>query len=154
MQEHEQTDPLTRLVAAEKRYAVEAYRFLFEALDRAQQLVGARRHVSGRELMEGLRALALERFGPLALMVFRAWGTTKSDDFGRMVFALVEHGLMGKTDDDRMEDFVDVFDLEEAFDPALAMQALDPRQLEPVGRSGRAALAAGGTRATTGVPQS
>ena len=116
-QEHELIRNLRRVSREEGRYPFQAYAFLWQALEKAHQLLGERRHVTGPELLEGVRAAALDLFGPLTLMVFGAWNVTETDDFGRMVFHLVKHGLMGKTDDDRLEDFSTVYDLHEAFDP-------------------------------------
>jgi len=114
-------DELQQLAAEKRKYPVEAYVFLYRALERAQTLVGEHRHVCGSELLEGARLLAVELFGPLALMVFEHWGTTQGEDFGAMVFHLVERGLMGKTDEDKREDFAGVYDFREAlsFDEVL-----------------------------------
>lgn len=74
------------------------------------------RHVSGEDLCWGLRDLALQRWGRLASTVLRRWGVFSTEDFGRMVFALVDHGLLQKQPEDSIDDFVDVFDFESAFD--------------------------------------
>lgn len=116
-QEHELIRNLRRVAREEGRYPFQAYAFLWQALEKAHHLLGERRHVTGPELLEGVRAAALDHFGPLTLMVFRAWNVEETDDFGRMVFHLVEHGLMGKTEEDHLEDFHAVYDLHEAFDP-------------------------------------
>lgn len=97
------------------RYPIEAYQFVYEALDHTIGRIGARRHVSGRELLEGVRDVGLRQFGPLAKMVFNCWNVHRTDDFGEIVFNLVENGLMSKTEDDSREDFKDVFDFDEAF---------------------------------------
>ena len=73
------------------------------------------RHVSGRQLCLGLRDYAIRRYGLLAKTVLNHWGVTRTEDFGRIVFALVEAGLLRKTDDDTLEDFQGVFDFEEEF---------------------------------------
>jgi uncharacterized repeat protein (TIGR04138 family) len=72
--------------------------------------------VSGRELAGGVRELALERFGPIARTVLQHWGIHDTDDVGRVVFAMVEQGILIKQEEDQLEDFTDVFDFEEAFD--------------------------------------
>jgi len=117
-QEHELIRNLRRVAREEGRYPFQAYAFLWQALEKAHHLLGERRHVTGPELLEGVRAAALDLFGPLTLMVFQAWNVEETDDFGRMVFHLVEHGLMGKTEEDNLEDFHAVYDLHEAFDPS------------------------------------
>ena len=73
------------------------------------------RLVTGQQLCEGLRALALESWGPLAQTVLNRWKIRGTRDFGEMVFLLIELGLMGKQDSDRVEDFDDVYDFGEAF---------------------------------------
>ena len=73
------------------------------------------RHISGRDLSEGLRDLALEEYGPLARLVLDHWRVRATDDFGAMVFAMIRTGLLSKTDKDRQEDFHQVFDFSQAF---------------------------------------
>src|SRR5438445_13878379 len=70
--------------------------------------------VSGRELLEGVRDLALREFGLMARTVFRLWGIDRTDDFGEIVFNLIESNLMNKTDEDSRRDFHNVFDLDQA----------------------------------------
>ena len=74
------------------------------------------RHVDGQQLCLGLRDYAVDRYGKLAKAVLGKWGIRETADFGRIVFAMIEVGLMRKTDDDSLDDFVDVFDFAEAFD--------------------------------------
>jgi uncharacterized repeat protein (TIGR04138 family) len=123
---------LADVVKRDPRYSYEAYEFLFQALQHTQRRLGRepaepidplaaqslaaepRHHVSGPELLEGVRALALQEFGLMARTVLRMWGIRKTDDFGEIVFNLVEAELMSKTDDDTREDFRDVFDFDEA----------------------------------------
>jgi len=71
-------------------------------------------HISGGELLEGVRRFAQEQFGCLAKTVFNQWGLTRTEDFGRIVFELVERGDMKKTDNDRIDDFIDVYDFDDA----------------------------------------
>ena len=105
-------------------YAPEAYEFLYRALAATQQLFQrdprskdeSKRHVTGRELLEGVRVLALQEYGYMARIVLEGWGIRKTDDFGRMVFALVESGHMSKRETDSIDDFHDVYDFREAFD--------------------------------------
>lgn len=80
------------------------------------------RHVSGRQLCEGIRDFAIEQYGLLAPVVLGHWNVRRSVDFGRIVFEMVDAGLMKKTDEDRVEDFNDVFDFREAFRPEAAIQ--------------------------------
>jgi uncharacterized repeat protein (TIGR04138 family) len=102
------------------RYDLEAYIFLREALAFTVQNLekpdsGPKHHVTGRELAEGFRDYALEQFGPLTHSVLAAWGIHRTNDIGAMVFNLVEAGELGKTPEDKPEDFNDLYDFEEAF---------------------------------------
>lgn len=113
-----------KIIDRDPRFELGAYIFLYEALAFTQKDLGRNgkdlppegRHVSGAELLEGIRKYAADLFGPLAPMVFKSWGLRDSSDFGEIVFNLVEGGLLGKTDQDRREDFHGGFDLEHAFD--------------------------------------
>lgn len=100
-------------------YAAEAYYFLREGLDytsaKLKRVEAGNRHVSGQELSRGLRDYALEEFGPLARLTLSQWGICETADFGRMVFDLVREGVLGKTAEDKIEDFNDVYDFEKAF---------------------------------------
>lgn len=129
--ERNMIEELRKLVRERRRYPLEAYLFLYQALDAAQRHVGEKRHVSGPELLEGVRRLAVEQFGPLALMVFNHWGLRRTQDVGEMVFNLVDRELMGKTDDDKREDFDAVYDFEEVFSPTRILAEADPKQLIP-----------------------
>ena len=104
-------------------YPIEAYEFVHNGLGyTVNKLHGnktdpkASRHVSGRDLCDGLREYALGKWGLMARTVLARWNIRKTYDFGRIVFAMVDNGLMQKTDDDSLEDFRDVFDFKTAFD--------------------------------------
>lgn len=113
-------DRLAELVRKDPRYSAEAYHFVFEALDYTVKRlyrendpdVGSLqgRHVSGQDLLEGIREFALDAFGCLAATVFESWGVRRGEDFGEIVFNLVDHGLMGKQDTDCRDDFAGGFD--------------------------------------------
>ncbi len=120
MQPHEFEDLLAQLVRDDPRYPAIAYGFLRQGLDRAVKLYskpdhGPGRHVTGQELLEALRQCALQEFGPMAATVLREWGIRRTEDFGEMVFNLVNRGLLGKTDQDKKEDFADGYNFDEAF---------------------------------------
>ena len=106
---------LRELAVRDGRYSLQAYRFIYEALDYTLKKLGCKRHVSGRELMLGLRDLAIEQFGGLATMVFGAWGVQRTSDFGNIVWNLVEAGLMSRSDSDTLSDFEEVYDFRKAF---------------------------------------
>ncbi|MCG8528332.1 MAG: hypothetical protein MI748_18270 [Opitutales bacterium] len=102
------------------RYGKGSYYFIRSALDytlkslEKENAEGASRHVSGQELLEGIRKFALEQFGPMAFTVFEHWGIRQSSDFGDIVFNLIEVGILGKNDRDDINDFSEGFDLKEA----------------------------------------
>jgi uncharacterized repeat protein (TIGR04138 family) len=97
------------------RYKPNAYRFTLEAVNFTVKRLGEMRHVRGEELLDGIRHLALDRFGPLAKVVFEQWGILKTEDFGEIVFQLVDEGLLGKTEEDKPSDFSRGYDFNEAF---------------------------------------
>jgi uncharacterized repeat protein (TIGR04138 family) len=104
-------------------YPREAFEFIQQGLSyTVQKLHGelkdpsASRHVSGRDLSEGLRQFALLQWGMLAGTVLRRWNIHRTDDFGRIVFAMVESGWMSKTDQDTIDDFRNIFDFRTAFE--------------------------------------
>jgi len=107
---------LNRIVAEDARYSLEAYVFVNESLRHLQDGLEERRHVTGRELLEGIRIYALEQFGPLSREVFSCWGVTRCEDFGEIVFNLVDGQLLGKTEEDRREDFGGGYDFRAVFE--------------------------------------
>ncbi len=106
---------LRSILAKDPRYPIEAYIFVREALDHTMAIRNKAGHVRGQELLTGMRALAIEQFGPLTLPVFHNWGVRRTEDIGEIVFNMVEIGILGKTEEDSREDFVDGFDFEDAF---------------------------------------
>lgn len=110
-----------RLKASRGPYPPQAFVFVQEGLRyTADRLHGdndpcADRHVSGQQLSLGLRDYAIEQYGLLARTVLESWSVRRSEDFGRMVFAMVEAGLLRKTEEDSIEDFTGVFDFDESF---------------------------------------
>jgi uncharacterized repeat protein (TIGR04138 family) len=107
---------LDRLQERYPRFHARSYVFVLQALHQVIQSLQEPRHVSGQELAEGVRELALDRFGPMARSVLEHWGIHDTEDVGRVVFAMVEQGILIKQDGDRPEDFSDVFDFGEAFE--------------------------------------
>ena len=108
-------DRLKCVAAGDGRYHINAYRFVYEALDYTVKQLERKRHISGRELCEGIKNLALEQFGALAVMVFNVWGVRATSDFGNIVYNLVEAEMMSRSEEDSREDFNDVYDFREAF---------------------------------------
>ncbi|MCA9751825.1 MAG: hypothetical protein KC591_06515 [Gemmatimonadetes bacterium] len=112
----EEEQRLLAIVRRDPRYAIQAYDFVRDSVTYACHVVYATgTHVRGQELLEAIRRLALERYGALTRDVFESWGVTRTEDFGEIVFRLVEEGILAKTEDDSMDDFRDGFRFEEAF---------------------------------------
>lgn len=108
------------ITARDPRFDREAYFFVRDVLDftvkRKTRGTGeGREHVSGQELLSGMREFALQQFGPMVPTVFECWGIQNTGDIGRIVFNLIDEGIFGKTDRDSQEDFEDGFDFHEAF---------------------------------------
>lgn len=108
------------IYARDSRYPVEAYTFVREALDFTTKTLNKpvenqKKHVTGNELLDGIREYAIREFGPMAATVFKTWGISKTEDFGEIVFNLVESGVLGKTDADRKEDFNNGYDFFNTF---------------------------------------
>jgi len=113
-------EALELIKAKDPRYARDAYLFIREALDYTQKTTGKDsrgriRHVTGQELLAGIKDYALSQFGPMALTVLEEWGIHKCVDFGNMVFNMVEIGLLAKTENDSQADFEDGYDFIDAF---------------------------------------
>jgi uncharacterized repeat protein (TIGR04138 family) len=87
----------------------------------SSEIENASMHVTGRDLCHGLRDFAIEQYGLMARTVLRRWNIQSTDDFGAIVFAMVEAGLMHKTDDDALDDFADVFDFVVAFPTEMSL---------------------------------
>jgi uncharacterized repeat protein (TIGR04138 family) len=105
------------------RYDRKAYDFVRHGLDHTVKEIrkkdgpktGKSRHVSGPELLDGLRVYALEQYGPLTKTVLNSWGVRRCQDFGEIVFNLIEYNAFSKTDSDRREDFAGLYDFDEVF---------------------------------------
>lgn len=151
--------PLAQLLKRDRRYPLDAYLFILEALSFAQDSLGmgaeppaeeiesaepggesasratpktgrsrrrrAERHLTGQELCEAARHYALQQYGYMARTVLASWGVTRTDDFGELVFNMIEIGQMRKTRKDKREDFHNVYDFSEAFARDLKFMAPD-----------------------------
>jgi uncharacterized repeat protein (TIGR04138 family) len=115
---------MEQIIRDDGRYPPEAFGFLHDGLGKAVdaahgssgKAAAGKRHVSGRQLCEALRDLAIERWGLLARTVLERWNVRATLDFGHMVYLLVREGYMRKTDEDSLDDFRDVYDFSQAFD--------------------------------------
>ncbi|MSU22042.1 MAG: hypothetical protein EXS30_11685 [Pedosphaera sp.] len=111
---------LEKVMSSDPRYHREAYLFVREGLDHAQKLSSKAhkneiRHVTGQELLAGIRDYALTQYGPMTTTVLNEWGVRECEDFGEIVFNMVEHGLLSKTETDTRADFKGGYDFGEAF---------------------------------------
>jgi len=109
-------DGVKAILQQDKRYAREAYEFVREALDYTRIWMDRRGHVRGQELLEGIRKYALEQFGPMTKTVLNLWGIKTCEDFGVIVFNLVERNVLSKTQNDSIDDFRGGYDFDEAFE--------------------------------------
>ncbi|MCE9612997.1 MAG: hypothetical protein K8T26_01890 [Lentisphaerae bacterium] len=141
----------------DRRYRPESYLFVLDALEFTTKVLqksarsGKERHVGGRELLEGLRHFALQEFGPMALRVLNTWGVKRSEDFGEIVFNLVESGKLRKTEEDSRQDFAGGYDFTEAFAVPF-LPASKPEGAKRVGRTPRASGEGGKRKATPPAP--
>jgi uncharacterized repeat protein (TIGR04138 family) len=136
--------PLKQVLLDDPRYSIEAYEFLRDALAYAHDVMGmghsssaeeeeeeAERHLTGQELCEAGRRLALEKFGLMAKVVLNSWGIRSTSDFGEIVYNMIRIDEMRKSPSDRREDFDNVFDFQKVFrddfDFAANMRAQSPR---------------------------
>jgi uncharacterized repeat protein (TIGR04138 family) len=83
------------------------------AVSKANQ--GKLRHVTGQELLAGIRAFALQQYGPMALTLLQEWGVHRCEDFGELVFNLIDRGVLSQTETDSRADFAGGYDFVEAF---------------------------------------
>ena len=125
MSEFPHPHPILQVLKNDPRYKIEAYQFVREALSFAQEVMGmgvaesvpggegqAERHLTGQQLCEASRQYALDQYGLMAKKVLESWGIKGTEDFGEIVYNLIEVDLMKKSDNDRREDFDGVFDFE------------------------------------------
>jgi len=122
-------EALEQLMSKDQRYHRDAYLFVRDALDHTRKLLDreqketrvakrvqpVEQHVTGQQLLSGVRELALQSYGPMVISVFEEWGIRSSEDFGEIVFIMVEHKLLKKTENDSRADFAHGFDFHEAF---------------------------------------
>ena len=122
---------LDQILAKDSRYTREAYDFVGEALEFTMQLLkkpaqGPERHISGQDLLDGIRQYALRQYGPMAKEVLGHWGIRRCEDFGEIVFNLVEKQVLGRTEKDSRDDFKGGYDFDEAFVKPFAVTKISP----------------------------
>ena len=121
---------IEELARTDRRYPPAAYMVVFEGLECALARLPARRHVTPRELVEGVREAALKQWGLLARTVLESWNVRTSGAIGDLVFNLIERKLLVAGADDNRTQFEDIFDFDEGFDRAFAEELeRDPPKL-------------------------
>lgn len=123
MQDLEFAEVIALIRKEDPRFDRKAYDFVRHGLDHTVKELKKKdtgrsaktAHVSGAELLDGLRIYALDQYGPLAKTVLNSWGIKRCSDFGDIVFNLIEYNVFSKTENDRREDFADLYSFEDAF---------------------------------------
>jgi len=103
------------ICAKDSRYKPDSYEFLMQALHFSQDKLKRQGHITARELLEGIRELVIEQYGPMVKTVLKHWGIAKTGDFGNIVFNMAENKLLSKTETDSIDDFKDVYDFDVVF---------------------------------------
>jgi len=135
-------EALERILTGDARYHRHAYLFLREALDHTHKMLGKAEkdiihHVTPQELLDGIREYALQQFGPMAITVLEEWGVRSCEDWGEIVFSMIENSLLAKTEQDKREDFKGRYDFFEAFrrpfapSPAKCAESLPRARQQP-----------------------
>jgi len=106
---------VAKIVNRDTAYRAEVYHFVMEALRFTQHRLKRQGHVTGAELLEGIKEYGLEQFGPMTRTVFEHWGVKNTGDFGKIVFNMVKSRIIATTPTDSLDDFTDVYDFEEVF---------------------------------------
>lgn len=129
------TEAVEHLSLQDPRYHRDAYYFVREALDHAVHLrkrqLGEAGHVTGQQICEGARQVALKQFGPMAMTVLEYWGVKSTEDFGELIWNLIDLGVFGKTDADSRKDFEAVYEFHEAFVKPYLPAVSTPGQAAP-----------------------
>jgi uncharacterized repeat protein (TIGR04138 family) len=119
---------LEKLREQNPRYSDAAYLFVLSALQHAIDRLDEPRHITGQELAEGVKDLAIEQFGPMARTVLEHWGIHATSDMGAIVYALIDCRVLIKQESDSLDDFRDVFEFDDAFDRDYPWGRLEQRR--------------------------
>lgn len=106
---------IEKICLRDSRYKADAYEFLMQGLYFTQDKIKRKGHLTGEELLQGLREFAIKQYGPMAKNVFNYWGIYKTQDFGHIVFNMIDEKLLAKTETDALDDFKDVYDFDTVF---------------------------------------
>ena len=120
---NEEFDQLvSQIFLKDSRYHSDAYEFVMEALAFAQKKFRKEKHINGRQFLEGIKGLLINKFGPMTLPVLDYWGIKKTEDFGNIVYNLEKYKVIAKDQDDHYETFKDVYDFQKVFDEGYRQQ--------------------------------
>jgi uncharacterized repeat protein (TIGR04138 family) len=109
-------EKLEKIAREDGRFSPNAVRFVYEGLGyTVKNVVPKPGHVTGQTLCEGLKKLALEKWGGLAMLVLNTWGVKTTRDFGEIVYLLITHKWMSAQPTDTIDDFNDVYDFKAVF---------------------------------------
>ena len=108
---------IKKITRLDKRFQEEAYSFVMECLHYYNQKneIKPGQHITAKDLLEGIKDYALQSFGPMALFTLNSWGLSETKDIGIIVFNMIDSGLMGKTENDSLEDFSNIFEFKDVF---------------------------------------
>jgi len=120
MQSNQFENAVSSILEKEKRFQPGAYFLVREALDFTVERIsretnGEKRHVSGKELLQGFRDYVLQEYGPMSATLLREWNIQECRNVGEIVFLFIENGVFGKQDSDTLDDFGEIYTFEEAF---------------------------------------
>ena len=135
----EDIPPLVKLLTEDLRYKYEAYKFVRDGLNYAQEVLGLGneedfehagkvrklRHVTGQDLCHALRLFAAAQYGYMAKIVLSGWGIRATSDFGEIVYNLIRIGEMTKSEEDRRSDFDEVYDFDKALMREFVIQKVE-----------------------------
>ena len=125
-----------KIITRDSRFSEEAYEFISDAVlyttRKIEEGEESKRHITGQELLEGIKDFAISQFGPMAKDVLESWGVCDSLSIGHIVFNMVDHQLLGSTQDDSIDDFKNGFDFETSFSAAFIPASLKKTQIPTI----------------------
>jgi uncharacterized repeat protein (TIGR04138 family) len=113
-------EAIIKILQKDTRYLPDAYFFVKEALDFTTEHLKVPpatkdRHITGKELLTGIKKYAIQEFGAMAKKVLNCWGVRSCPDFGNIVYNMIEAGILGKSEEDSIHDFDNGYDFDTAF---------------------------------------
>ncbi len=119
MRDEQFTTTVEKIITRDPRFSEEAYEFISDAViyttHQIEEHGEKKRHITGQELLEGIKDFAITQFGPMAKDVLENWGIHDSLSIGHIVFNMVDHQLLGSTEDDSIDDFKNGFNFQTEF---------------------------------------